>query len=173
MSMVQGIVKNHNGFIDVISAPGAGTTFTLYFPAVKGEEEAIRETIAAERTREHTILLVDDEHNLREMISEYLCDMGYAVHQAADGNEAMDLFRTHCDSIDLVITDLGMPLMDGEELFKELKKIKPDAKIIVSSGYIDGDTTECLLQKGFTSVLNKPASLEDIHKAVCTALKSN
>jgi PAS domain S-box-containing protein len=171
LAMVHGIVKNHNGFIDVTSAVGEGTTFTLYFPSVIHSIEApCAETVHPPQQHEETILLVDDEEHLREMLTEYLGDSGYQILAASNGTEALDLFRTHHRSIDLVITDLGMPHMGGEELFRRLKEIDTGVKVMVSSGYLDGITREHLLHLGIKDVLTKPSKLQDIQQAIRTVL---
>jgi PAS domain S-box-containing protein len=171
LAMVHGIVKNHKGFIDVKSTPGVGSTFTLYFPAFMQLEE-IPPTEARPPLQNHNelILLVDDEEHLREMLTEYLSDAGYRVLIASNGSEALELFRTNHGSIDLVITDLGMPQMGGEELFIKMKKIAPEVKVIVTSGYLDGVTKEHLLHLGIKDVLTKPSKLQEMQKVIRTVL---
>jgi PAS domain S-box-containing protein len=167
LSIVHGIVKNHDGYIDVESAPGQGTTFFLYFPAhlhkAAGEKAA---QTSAPQPQTGTILVVDDEDPLREMLFEYLDGMGYHVHTASNGTDALKLFEQHRTDIDIVITDLGMPDMRGEELYRQLKKLDADVKVIVSSGYLDRITKEHLLQMGIRGVLNKPYRLNAIRDEI-------
>lgn len=161
LAMVHGILKNHNGFIDVASTPGSGTKFTLYFPAVQdAEKNAVPSSESQERTLSGTILLVDDEDALREMLYDFLTESGYSVHASRNGIEALAYFQEHRGSIDLVITDLGMPDMGGEELCREVKKIDADMKVVVLSGYIDGITRESMPQLGVSAVFNKPYRLQ-------------
>jgi two-component system cell cycle sensor histidine kinase/response regulator CckA len=119
-----------------------------------------------------TILLVDDEEHIREMMTEYLEESGYRVYATSNGLEALELFRKHHESIDLVITDLGMPKMGGEELYRKLKKIDGTVTVMVSSGYLDGSTKEHLLSLGIKDVLTKPSKLHEIQHAVNAALGS-
>ncbi len=171
LAMVHGIVKNHNGFIGVVSAPGEGTTFTLYFPAASCEvPELPAAGIHPEQRHTGTILLVDDEECLRELLSEFLSDAGYTVHSSCNGTEALEYFRLHGDAIDLVITDLGMPGMGGEELFGRLKEIDPGVKVMISSGYLDRAAKEHMLQLGISAILKKPYPLQAIHDEIINVL---
>jgi PAS domain S-box-containing protein len=174
LAMVHGIVKNHNGFIDVKSTPEIGTTFTLYFPALMhNEEERVVEHRPIAEKQNAVILLVDDEEHIREMQAEYLEICGYQIFSASNGAEALEVFRAHPHEIDLVITDLGMPQMGGEELFRKLKKIDAHVNVMVSSGYLDGITREHLLHMGIRDVLTKPSKLQDIQKAIRAVLEEN
>jgi len=173
LAIVHGIVKNHNGFIDVQSAPGEGTTFTLYFPCIQRQEPGKPRSVDAPGTTQNgTILVVDDEQLLRETLFEFLTGSGYSVHTASNGTEALELYARHCDTIDLVITDLGMPVMGGEELERKLRAINRDVKIVVSSGYLDGTTKEHLLELGIRDVLTKPFKLRDVQTAIHAVLGS-
>jgi PAS domain S-box-containing protein len=171
LGIVHGIVKNHHGVIFVESTPGQGSTFTLYFPVLPHEEKTV---VAAGTRAEHRqcarILVVDDELLLRELLSEFLGGLGYTVLLAANGSEALDIFRAQRDSIDMVITDLGMPGMGGEELFRQLHRIDPAVKVVVSSGYLDGTTKENLLRMGIKNVLIKPFKMGEIDGAIRSIL---
>jgi PAS domain S-box-containing protein len=162
LSIVDGIVRSHNGFIDVTSKKDVGTTFTLYFPAVIPADTEL--TVQQEFSSLHgkTILVVDDEKVLRQLITEFLEEIGCRVYAAADGFAAVALYREHCSSIDLVISDLGMPNMNGEEMFEELKKIKPDVKVVISSGYLDRSIRSQLMKNGIIEIINKPYKFEEI-----------
>ena len=171
LAIVHGIVKSHGGFIEVQSRKGHGTAFTLYFPAVDDllqprspEPEPVLPAQAA------TILLVEDEIMLREVLEESLTEAGHKVLTAGNGVLALDVFREHAQAIDLVITDLGMPEMGGEELFWRLRSLSPHLKVMVSSGYLDGITREHLLQMGVSRVLQKPYSLKAIHDEIRAVL---
>jgi CheY-like chemotaxis protein len=171
LAIVHGIVKSHNGFIDVDSTPGKGTTFSLYFPSHAHATNVKSETPAQPQQQQGgTILLADDEALLRETIAEFLTELGYKVYEAANGVEALRVYERYHDSIDLVITDLGMPEMGGEELYRHIRAIDPKVKVIVSSGYLDGTTKNDLLEMGVGNVLTKPFKMQDIKEAVQTAL---
>jgi PAS domain S-box-containing protein len=167
LSMVQGIVKNHNGFIDVVSTPGSGTTFTMYFPAVEQAVVEHRPEAANLVSVDNaTILLVDDEENLRDLLFEFLDECGYTVLKASNGTEALAVFQTQYNFIDLVITDLGMPDMGGEELIRRLKKIHTAVRVMVSSGHIDGSIRDHLVQLGVKEMIAKPMKFSDILTAI-------
>ncbi len=173
LAMVHGIVKNHNGFIDVVSTVGKGSTFTMYFPILLHEpEEKMKESIVSLERRNETILLVDDEEHIREMITEFLEDSGYQVYATSNGIDALEIFGRYHESIDLVISDLGMPKMGGEELYRKIRKIDGKVPVMVSSGYLDGTTKENLLKLGIKDVITKPSKLQDIQKAILVALGS-
>ncbi len=173
LSSVHGIVKNHEGVIDVESEPGRGTTITIYFPSAPGSVSA--PPAAVPRPTPHgmqRILLVDDEIIIRETLEELLVACGYTVHTASGGREALELFRDRYNEIDIVITDLGMPEMGGEELYAHLREINPDVKVIVSSGYLDGTTQTELLKIGVRDVLAKPVKILDLQAAIRSVLES-
>ncbi len=136
LSVVYGIIKQHNGFINVYSEPGKGTTFRIYLPLIQtavtgksaGEEEIL------ERGTE-TILVVDDDASLRELAEKFLGTFGYTVITAADGSEALARFRENREGIHLVIMDIIMPKMNGKDAYDEMRKINPDVKVIFISGY--------------------------------------
>jgi CheY-like chemotaxis protein len=119
-----------------------------------------------------TILVVDDEQFIREMLFEFLTESGYTVLAASNGMEALELFDREKKTIDLVITDLGMPEMGGEELYRRLRGINAAVKVVVSSGYLDGTTRENLLRMGIRQVLIKPFKMNDIQTAIRSALQS-
>jgi two-component system cell cycle sensor histidine kinase/response regulator CckA len=157
LAIVHGIVKLHQGFINVRSKKGIGTTFTMYFPSitvVTAEAPHREEPMTGEN--KETILVVDDEEILREILGESLREEGYSVLTASDGIEALKVYAENRAAISLVITDLGMPNMGGEELFGKLYDMDPKVKVIVSSGYLDNSTRSDLLRHGIKDVLTKP-----------------
>lgn len=172
LSIVDGIIRNHHGYIDVQSEPGNGTTFTIYFPVYTGPliEPAPEE--AETSASGETILIVDDETMIRELLAEYLGSLGYSVLMAGDAEEAITLYREKAASIDIVISDLGMPKMSGEELFTRLRAIDPSVSVIISSGYLDGTTRNGLLSKGILGVLTKPYRLNDIQALLAECLRN-
>lgn len=174
LAIVHGIVKNHNGFIDVESTPGIGSTFTLYFPTVARVDDATQapEPQQAQINTE-SILVVDDEILLRDTLREYLGQAGYRVSTATNGIEALEYFKVHYNTIDLVITDLGMPEMGGEELYRVLHKIDPTLKVIITSGFLDGSTRSQLFEMGVKDVLTKPYRMREIKRVVRTILNGD
>jgi PAS domain S-box-containing protein len=156
LSTVHGIVTQHGGWIDVISEPGQGTCFSLYLPRIRDEVQAIllpQPTAEWPRGSE-TVLVVDDRAAVRELVRETLEPCGYKILEAADGQEGVEIFERNAKQIDLVITDLVMPRLDGAEFGRLVKQQRPETKILYMSGYSDEsvviDTPSALLQKPFT-----------------------
>ncbi|GAM10261.1 blue-light-activated protein [Geobacter sp. OR-1] len=136
LSIVFGIVKQHNGFINLYSEPGKGTTFRIYLPLIHSavtEKQAVKEETLERGTE--TILVADDETSLRELAEKVLGMFGYSVITASDGVKALAKFKENRERIDLVILDIVMPKMNGQDAFDEMKKLKPDLKAIFISGY--------------------------------------
>jgi two-component system, cell cycle sensor histidine kinase and response regulator CckA len=136
LAMVYGIVKQHGGYIICYSEPGQGTTFKIFFPAVPSHSETERESSKpALRGGTETILLVDDEVFIRDLGERILNRVGYTVITAANGKEALGLFKSKQNEIDLVILDLIMPEMGGKQCLEEILRICPHAKVLIASGY--------------------------------------
>ena len=173
LSIVDGIVRSHNGFIDVTSTKGVGTTFTLYFPAVNPVDIVPPAEKAISNLHGKTILVVDDEKVLRQVLKELLEELGCTVMEAPDGVAAVEIYHKHNATIDLIISDLGMPTMNGEEMFEELKKINNSVRVIISSGYLDGTIRTHLVKKGIIEIINKPYKFEEIVSVLELILNGN
>jgi CheY-like chemotaxis protein len=153
-------VKQSDGFIDVESEQGRGATFTVYLPVVgaSAEPEADAAHGAGLAGRE-TVLVVEDEHGVRQMIRIMLDKYGYTVLEASNGTEAIEVSTRHESQIDLLLTDLVMPQIGGRELAELLRPQRPDMKVLFMSGYTDdifirqgiSDATASLLLKPFTA----------------------
>ncbi len=139
MSTVYGIVKQNNGFIYVYSEPGKGTTFKVYFPRVEKDGKKVKASIAdhADLHGTETILLVEDEAGVRDITKSILSEFGYNVITAENGIEALQRFKEHSGSINLLLTDVIMPLMSGRELAEKIRTKQPDLKVLFISGYTD------------------------------------
>lgn len=164
LAQVYGIVAQHGGFIDVSSQVGRGTTFTIYLPALLAEAEVDEESRVegVPHGRGETILLVEDEPEVREAIQAILTHLGYRVLPAVNGREALNVYeRRHAD-IDLVITDLVMPEMDGVALIKALRARDPRVKIIVMSGYPLKAERERGTLEGIVEWIQKPVALPQL-----------
>jgi PAS domain S-box-containing protein len=163
LSIVYGIVKQHNGHINVYSEPGSGTTFRIYLPAVDGDvvQEEQVETPAPHYGR-GTVLLAEDEDTVRTLTRTILSEFGYQVIEAENGIEAVVKFRENMDRIDAVLLDVIMPRMNGKEARDEILKVRPDAKILFMSGY----TGDILGQQGLlsdeTGLIQKPLKPRDL-----------
>ena len=160
LSTVYGIVKQSGGYITVLSAPGRGTNFHIYLPLVRQQERTARRDEAVSHLHfagSETILLVDDEDELREAIAEYLEGRGYKVLKAKDGQDAVRLAERRDQKISLLISDVVMPKMSGRVLVDHIRSAHQETAVLVISGYADDETlrrglirTASFLQKPFT-----------------------
>ena len=171
MAEVNGIVKSHHGAIMVDSEPGKGTTIRTLFPAAKKpqanpvQSTATMETMTpppGEVNGRKTILVIEDEEPVRGMLLMRLDNLGYNTIAAADGEEGVSVFSAHSNEIDLVLLDFLMPRMNGVEAFEKLINIKPDVKVILSSGYTEDDVWKSFLGKRPAGFLNKPYKAEAV-----------
>jgi PAS domain S-box-containing protein len=164
LSAVYGIVKRNGGWIDVESAPGAGTAFSVYFPRYTGEGVA-REPLVSERVTggSETVLVVDDERSLADSTGEMLETLGYSIKMAYSGEEALKILKENPGGIDLVIMDMVMPGISGVELLYDIRQIAPEARIIVASGNLDSNTSKIISD---VAHLPKPYSLEALSSIV-------
>jgi len=166
LAMVYGIIKNHNGFIHVESSPGTGTTFAIYLPA---SEMIIEEKVQEDRSITRgagTILLVDDEPDVLSVSKEILESLGYNVHTAKNGEEAINIYKKINDEIILVMLDMIMPGLSGNETFDRIKTINPSAKIILSSGYSLNDQAQQIMDKGCLCFIQKPFNITHISRKI-------
>jgi CheY-like chemotaxis protein len=158
LAALLGIVRAHRGAVRVESEPGRGTRFRLLFPCAPDSDAATEETI--ERPHEWrgsgTILVVDDEEPVRELLGHVLPRCGLSVIMANDGRQAVERFREHAPQIAAVVLDLTMPGIGGLEAFVEMRKIRPDARIILSSGYSAVEVTARFEGKAVDGFLQKP-----------------
>ena len=163
LASAYGIIKNHDGFVDVSSEKDYGTTFTIYLPASLKEvkKEKISKDMTIIRGKE-TVLLVDDEKIILDVGDEILRGLGYSVFLAGCGREAVEIFKEKKDEIDMVILDMIMPEMGGDEVFERIKEIRPDIKILLSSGYIIRDKRKEILERGCDGYIQKPYSVESL-----------
>ena len=167
LSMVYGIIKQHSGYINCYSEPGAGTTFRIYLPLIEKETEKAKaeEHIALSGGTE-TILLTEDEEEVRKLMKLVLEEAGYKVIEAVDGKEAIEKFGENKDSINLLLLDMIMPKINGKGVYEEAKKIKPDVKALFSSGYpADFIHKKGILEEGL-NFISKPASPHELLKRI-------
>ncbi|MEJ2164645.1 MAG: PAS domain S-box protein [Desulfobacterales bacterium] len=166
LASVYGIVKSHGGYINVYSELDQGTTFTIYLPATGKEAATDEEVSAAIIKGSGTILLIDDEKMILDVGRELLEELGYTAIPVLGGQEAIDVFEKNQDKIDLIIMDMIMPGMSGNETFDRLKKIKPGSRILLSSGYsIDGQATK-ILQRGCDGFIQKPFNMNQLAEKI-------
>ena len=157
LAMVYGAIKQHNGYINVYSEPGKGTTFKIYLPLTgSGEQPAEKKGTSTVSAGTETILLVEDEETVRVIMRSLLEESGYRVLEAMDGEDGLRLFKENRGIINLVLSDIIMPKMQGREMYEEIKKIAPDIKILFISGY----PADFIDQKSFSeegrNIIDKP-----------------
>jgi CheY-like chemotaxis protein len=159
LSMVYGIVKQHEGFITVSSEPGKGTTFDIYFPpaGTAAVEDKVTEEAPIAGGPE-TILIVEDSPEIREMLCQVLATAGYKVIEAADGQEGVEKFIEHKEEVDLVILDVIMPRKNGREAYEEIRGIDGKIKAIFTSGYTADIISRQGILEGEYNFLAKPLS---------------
>lgn len=174
---VLGIVKSHQGLVEYETAPGKGTSAIVWLPAAESSEEG-RQKPQSTPPQGHgeTVLLVDDEPDVRHMTSIMLKKSNYLVLEAEDGAAAVASFAVHRDKIDLVLTDIMMPVMDGVALAHALRKMDSNVTIVGSSGFVGGgdrgDRIEDLKRAGVKTLLQKPYSPRELLETLAEELKN-
>jgi PAS domain S-box-containing protein len=169
LSVVYGVIKNHDGYIFCTSEPGKGTTFELYLPTldVMTIEEKMETGKKPDLSKgQETILLVDDEPSLLETGQELLSFLGYNVLTATSGESALVTINREGDRIGIVIMDLMMPGMGGEKCLVEIRKIFPSMKVMITSGNITSVKTEDIMNAGASAFIQKPYYIEEMSKKV-------
>ena len=165
LAIVYGIVKSHNGFVRCTSEKGGGTTFKIYFPTFKAEgvdavAEAKKESVMPRGAE--TIMLVDDERAVLDIGKELLTQYGYRVLTADGGEQAVEMYVQNKSGIKLVILDLIMPGMGGTKCYKELRRINPDLKVIISSGAASEEQVRETFEIPPSGFINKPYQFKDM-----------
>ena len=157
LSIVYGIIKQHNGYINLYSESGKGTDFKIYLPVVKSEinkSKPIVETGPSDGTE--TILVAEDEADVRRFVSLLLEGLGYKVILAADGDDAINKFNENRDKIHLLVLDVIMPKKNGKDVYNIIREMRPDIKVLFTSGYDDEIIQrQGILEKGH-SFISKP-----------------
>jgi signal transduction histidine kinase/ActR/RegA family two-component response regulator len=171
LSVIHGIIKNHGGDIGVSSQPGKGATFTVYLPVIDDIDVEIEpiEAASANRGNEH-ILLVDDEEQIIDIEKQILERLGYRVTAKTDSQEALEEFSTRSEKFDLVITDMTMPKMSGDQLALKLMDIKPDIPVILCTGFNETINEEKALAMGIDRFVMKPIVKNDLAKTIRSVL---
>jgi PAS domain S-box-containing protein len=168
LSSVLGIVKSHSGFIQVHSQPGQGTQFKIYLPVETSKHQVLskEESQALPAAKGETILVVDDEPNVLDVLRKILERQGYRVLSASDGTEAITLYARHGTTIKVVITDMLMPIMDGAATIRALRKMNPDVKVIAVSGMVPQPGLGDFSTLGVKVFLRKPFTNQVLLKTV-------
>jgi CheY-like chemotaxis protein len=190
LATAYGLVKGHEGWIEVESETGRGTNFTVYLPAcppgttvpIAGEAgdtldsapapaaAVSADAATAEPAPGPTVLAVDDESTVLALARDVLEMHGYKVLTARNGEEALRVFREHRDTVSLVLLDLTMPVMGGVECFRKMKELDPAVRVVISSGFSSESTAAEVLREGALDYLQKPYDIEHLARIVAKAL---
>ncbi|MFH1213598.1 MAG: PAS domain S-box protein [Candidatus Neomarinimicrobiota bacterium] len=168
LATVHGIVTNHHGFIEVESKPGAGTKISVFLPTPKSSEKT--DSAEAEEFQElmggdETILIIEDEELITDMLSSVLIDKGYRILIARNGLEGVEVYTREKDKIALVLTDMGLPKLTGDAVFHRIREINPQARVIIASGFLSPDEKSELYKAGLAMFIQKPYMPLDVLKA--------
>lgn len=173
LAVVNGIVENHGGRIELQSEPGHGTAFKVFFPVVPYLEQSETETVTTPPTGHETILLVDDEQSLLDICRNMLGRLGYKVDVFSDSREAIQTILSTSNKYDLVISDQTMPHTTGLELAQEVLSVKPDLPIILCTGYSESVSPDIAEEAGIKAFLAKPLAFHELAATVRTVLDGN
>jgi CheY-like chemotaxis protein len=172
LATARAIARDHGGHIGVRSEVGRGTTVFLVLPLRQGST-GVREarTIDEQAPLSGTVLVADDEELVRNATQRVLQHAGLEVVTAADGEQAVELFTAHPDRFDVVILDLDMPGLDGEQVFQRLRELDPGVRVLISSGYLDREREGTLRAAGIDGILDKPYDSLTLLRAVANFIR--
>ena len=174
LAMVYGIVKNHHGYIGVTSTQGVGTTMHVYLPSVLCDEPQTKAAPAATRSAgTGHVLIIDDEKAVAEAAQAILEFLGYATTIRLSGLEAVAFCQNSKHHVDLVLLDMVMPDMSGSECFAELRRIRPESKILLCTGYDRNHAVQELMNQGVVGFIQKPYDLDELAQVCADALKQH
>jgi PAS domain S-box-containing protein len=173
MSAVLGIIMSHKGALQLYSQLGHGTTFKVYLPAQKNvsdEDVNVQQKTQIPWRGSGTILLVEDEAQIRDIAKTMLESFGFTVVVAVNGKDALDIYQKYASEITLVLTDMGMPIMDGYALFPALKRLNPRLPIVISSGFGDVDVISRIGHAKIAGLISKPYTLDRLREVLKSVL---
>jgi CheY-like chemotaxis protein len=175
LAMVYGIVKQSGGAIDVDTALGRGTTFLIHLPAVDAvnDPDSASDALPAAVAGPETLLVVEDELTVRTLLANTLRNKGYLVLDAANGNEALAVAKRHAGPIHLLLTDVVMPGMGGGLLWETLSSLRPETKVMFMTGHTDNAVVRSGIDVAAVSFLQKPFSLDTLHRELRRTLEEN
>jgi signal transduction histidine kinase/CheY-like chemotaxis protein len=167
LAVVQGIVRDHGGAINLVSAPGRGTTFGIFLPSIGETVPSSRAAIAPASGKEcrlipETVLIVEDEDVLRLAVSRMLRKQGFRVIEAGDGSSALELIHAYKDEIDVVLLDVTLPGVSSREVFEEVRRVRPNLKVILTSAYSRETVDASFAGEAIEGFIRKPFQLVDL-----------
>ncbi|OGU31560.1 MAG: hypothetical protein A2X67_04695 [Ignavibacteria bacterium GWA2_55_11] len=165
LAVAFGIIEHHSGFIDVSSALGEGTILNVYLPVPERKLEEVQETrkdIKGIPGGTETILIIEDEEMLRELLRSSLVLQGYTILTAQDGKQGVEMYQSRQKEIALVVSDIGLPFLGGQEVFHRIRKINSKARVILASGYFDPETRSEMYKAGLKAFIQKPYLLGEV-----------
>jgi CheY-like chemotaxis protein len=171
LAAVMGIIRSHRGVISVDSTPGVGTTFTVVLPAAPDTSTLPKPEIVLDTRGFGCVLVVDDEELVRNMARITLERCGYSVEVAVNGKAAVEAFSARPNEFAVVLLDLAMPVMDGEEALRHIKKIRSDVAVILSSGYSEMEAINHFQDQGLSGFLQKPYTATALARKIKQALR--
>ncbi len=170
LSAVLGIVRAHRGALKVYSKPGQGTTFKVLFPSSANPVGNAADTAVRDLEGKGTILVVDDEEIIRATARHTLLKYGYGSIVAENGAAAIDIYKGDPEKVSLVLLDLTMPVMSGEETLRQLQMVNPKVKVLLTSGYNEAEAVQCFAGKGLAGFIQKPYAASALAEKVKEAL---
>ncbi|HEX7230973.1 MAG TPA: ATP-binding protein [Candidatus Binatia bacterium] len=179
LSVVYGIVQNHNGFVEVDSEPGLGATFRVYLPMSSSSHETPPPRVNENKPRAIrsdqalTILVVEDEVKALNVMSKVLLRQGYKIFKASDGQMALQVFEQHKESIDAVLLDLGLPKITGRDVLRKMKDAKPSVSIVIASGFFEAELEAEIGKAGVAAFLQKPYRPDDVVRTLDSVLRGD
>ncbi|MDQ7011886.1 MAG: PAS domain S-box protein [Mariprofundaceae bacterium] len=167
MSAILGIMRSNHGCIQIDSKPGRGSAIRVFLPPAKGKaKQSMEETMAGRFTASGTVLVVDDEPAVQKVACRMLARMGFKTLTANDGDESLDVYQRHQDEIAVVLLDLTMPKMSGDKAFEALQRIRPDVKVLISSGYGEARLSERFRDQPSVAFVQKPYNIKQLRQAM-------
>jgi PAS domain S-box-containing protein len=174
LSMVFGIMESHHGFVTVDSSPGHGASFTCYFPVPEVLEKRNEQSLPPIEpgvAAAGTILVVEDEELLRDLLRMYLEGAGFTVIAASDAMDGLSEYQKRHTEIDVVLSDLGLPKFGGDELYRRMKAINPNVRMVLASGYIEPGMKSRILSEGVREFIQKPYRPDEVLRSIRLVLR--